>query len=136
MFDAQPTPSAEELDRTPVALLAPPRHPNYNTPEGVLFRKAMERIEDEENWFCGLPDGGLTTADEVKFLNGARCLLMAFSPFDNITFSNSESVMEKVRDFYLKRDNLFISLPRYNATHTHAEVMAMLRECGEQNGWL
>ena len=98
-----------------------PKPANYDSPEGVLFRGALALIEDENDWFQGLANGGMCKGER------GNCTLTALTTFG----SNRNEIVERALS------NAFgDSLIRFNATHTHAEVIAKWHEAGRANGWL
>lgn len=119
MYDTETLQPTDEVIAA-IEWLRPPLHgPNYDTPEGVLFRKAMGLIEDESRWapFCSVGQKNCSIGAMV-YMGGdydLRCVLI-----DGLqtAIGNKQSV------------------PAFNDTHTHAEVMAKWRECGIANGWL
>lgn len=97
----------------------------YDSPEGVLFRKALALIADERDWFCGLVDGAIGDAPK-----GSRCSLIALN--DAKGSGHSFVVARAALQRHLDGDSII----HFNATHTHAEVIAKWHEAGHANGWL
>lgn len=143
MFDQQPTP--EQLD---TVTLPPLRHPNYDTPEGRLFREALALIEVESRWakfireergakeprYCALGAIG-------ESYNGNPWFAPNENPVEDAVVGALAKTIAAVDTGDAMRSYWAADMPQavvasHNNSHTHEEHMAVWRQCGRDNGWL
>lgn len=146
MFEVE-QPTNEQLDATPVMLLAPPRHPNFDTHEGRLFRNALALIENPLRWtknireneertrYCALGAIGKQYKDDPWFYPGnpimdsvVNALARTIGSIDTphgytVSYSSEAGTNQAV-------------LACHNNNRTHDEHIAIWRACGKENGWL
>jgi len=101
-----------------------PADPRFNSPEGVLFRKALALIADERDWCQGATHRVRDGRDQYCS-HGASLML--------VNRDHSDKRHIKV---YCALSRAMHDIVTYNNTHTHAEVIAKWHEAGLANGWL
>jgi hypothetical protein len=94
----------------------------YDSPEGVLFRKALALIADESRWVQG----------EFFTDDNRHCSIGALNRTDTRLDSPEREVVRKA----LGNTSGIGSIMVFNDISTHAEVMRVWREAGRANGWL
>jgi len=92
----------------------------YDSPEGILFRRALALIAEERNW-CG------TGASNSR---GGICSFVALQRCGASDLSIAKVAVALYRTV---NGDGFVS---YNDSHTHTEVIARWHEAGRANGWL
>jgi hypothetical protein len=118
------------LDANGKFVLFKPKHPNYDSPEGKLFRMALAMIELETNW-CGV--GGVD--------GNRRCQAAALEE-SNKRLGYPRYVHRNYYDAVRGAVCKASGIPNdyhwvvWNDDHTHAEVIAKWHEAGHANGWL
>jgi uncharacterized protein YmfQ (DUF2313 family) len=108
-----------EIGRSVVA----PKPANYDSPEGVLFRKALALIGDEKNW----------SATGLSFSTNKLCSYEAVSVASGLDLDRSRSLMRNMESVMGLSP---YGIHAFNERHTHAEVIAKWHEAGRANGWL
>jgi len=102
--------------------------PRYNSPEGVLFRKALALIADERKWLRGMYscDGRVCSLGAINKASAGHPYIVTSHR------CGAGSAVRRALEFVVPRGHI----ATFNDTHTHAEVIAAWHCAGHANGWL
>jgi hypothetical protein len=119
-FDTQVTTEVSDRIAEIGRQTMPAKPANYDTADGLLFRRALALIAHSDNW-CTFTLNQTGDYGQRQF-----CSIGAWNEVGDTRYAIFDALRRATNN----------DIVTFNNTHTHAEVIAMWHEAGRANGWM